>query len=142
MPSGFRGKLGDEESDADCADDRHQDHERTPRAWWRENVGVVANDELAEEQEVVNEADQIPERDCAEPRDDADHKGEEGENGEPDTVAFLRFARSGGRGWLSDQGRTSARRSAFGHRYGRVIRHVLLAQSLERGGLCWPPRLL
>ncbi len=77
MPSRFRSEFGDEKSDANRPDDRYQDHERSPRARRGEDVGVVADDELAEEQKIVNEADQIAERDRPEAGDDANHEGQE-----------------------------------------------------------------
>ncbi len=77
VPSCFRGEFGDEEGDADGPDHRHEDHEGSPRARRREDVGVVTDGEVAEEQQVVNETDQIAKRDRAEPGDDANHKGEE-----------------------------------------------------------------
>ena len=46
----------------------------------RENIGIVPNDPRNES---CDQADQIPECDCAEPRHDADHQGEQGEKGSP-----------------------------------------------------------
>ena len=71
VPFRFGSEFGDEEGDADGPDHRHEDHERSPWAGRGEDVGVVADRKLAEEQEIVNQTDQIPENDRAEAGDDA-----------------------------------------------------------------------
>jgi hypothetical protein len=105
----------DEEGDVDRPDHRHQDHEGSPRAGRSEGVGVVADDKLAEEQEVVHQTDQVAERNGAEPRYDANDKSQQREIRQPDAAAPLRVTRKG-EGWrLWDQRRASCRRGVVRH---------------------------
>ena len=73
----FRGEIGDQESDDEAADHRHQDDERAPRARRREHAGVVVDRKRTEKGDVVNEADQGAEGDGAKSGDDADDNRQE-----------------------------------------------------------------
>ena len=72
MALGFRRKIGHQEGDDHRADDGHEDDERSPRAGRREQVGVVVQRELAEEERVVDEPDQVAKEHGAQAGDDAD----------------------------------------------------------------------
>ena len=70
-------EIADDEGDADRADHRHQDDPRSPRGRRGEHVGVVVERPMAEEQQVVDEADQLAKDHRAEAGDDADDQREQ-----------------------------------------------------------------
>jgi len=89
MPLRLGRKLRDQERDGQRPDHRRQYDERSPGARRSEQVGVVPDDELPEEEQIVHKADQVPESHRAEPSHDPDRKGEDREVREADTMGFL-----------------------------------------------------
>lgn len=113
----FRRELRDKERDGQRPDHRHQDHEWPPRARWGEEVGVVADGELPEEEQIVHQSDEFPESYCTEPSHDPDPKGQDREVWDPDAVGFLFRTRRLILG--SDMGSGGG---PIGHRQGGLVR--------------------
>ena len=87
----FRREIGDQEGDDQAADHRHQNDEGAPRARRREHVGVVVDRELAEESDVVDQADQGAEHDGAEAGDDADDNRQQRQPQQPEPQGQSEF---------------------------------------------------
>jgi hypothetical protein len=68
---GLRGKIAHQKGHADGTQHRNQDDQRSPRRRCSEHVGVVVDRYLTGEQQIVNEADQIPKQDGAKASHDA-----------------------------------------------------------------------
>ncbi len=77
MALGLRSELRDEQGDADRPDHRDQDNPDAPRRRRREDVRVVPERDAAFEEQVVDQADQVPERHRADARDHAQDEGQQ-----------------------------------------------------------------
>ena len=75
-----------EEGDRQGADHRYQDDECAPGARRGEQICVVAHRELAEEQAIVDQADQVAEPNRAKAGHDADDQGQDRQKDQPYTA--------------------------------------------------------
>jgi hypothetical protein len=75
MAARFRGEICDQEGDKEAADNRNQDDIGAPRAWRRENAGVVIDRGQPEKCDVMNQANQGAEHHRAKSGDQTDNNG-------------------------------------------------------------------
>jgi hypothetical protein len=85
----FGREFRDQERDGDGADDRNEDDARAPGRGRREQVGIVANCELPEKQQVVKEADQVAKQHRTEPGDHAHHERQHAEKRQADAPCLV-----------------------------------------------------
>ena len=74
-----------------------QDDERAPSARRREDVGVVGEGEMAGEEEVVQQADQVAKQHRADSRHDSQRKAQQGQTEQTHSAGFV-FDDCAGRG--------------------------------------------
>ena len=89
MALGLGSKIGHQEGHDDGAQHRNQNHQRAPRRGRGEDVGVVVDDRMTGEQQIVNKADQISEEHGAEAGDDAEAECQQGELRQRQLAALL-----------------------------------------------------
>ena len=77
MPFGLRGKVLDEEGDDTRTHYRYNYDKRSPRAGNRVDIGVIADGDPTQKQEVMEESNQPAKYYCSQPCNRPDYSGQQ-----------------------------------------------------------------